>query len=85
MANGAQAQQLPPLLSPGPKLSMPDVAQTPLINFLYQANYLDLNFSGFRDAKLRFTGEMKTMAPLTGGDFSTDVPHTITTRKAKPH
>lgn len=64
---------------------MPDMAQMPLINFLYQANYLDLNLAVFRDAKLSFTGEMKTVAPLTGGDFSTNAPHTITMRKAKPH
>lgn len=64
---------------------MPDMAQMPLINFLYQASYLDLNFAVFGDAKMRFTGEVKTMAPLTGGDFSTSVPHTVTMRKAKSH
>lgn len=59
--------------------------QVPLLNSIYQGNYLDLNLAGFRDAKLYVTGEMKTMEPLAGGDFFINAPLTIVMRKARHH
>lgn len=59
--------------------------QVPLINSIYQGNYLDLNLAGFRDAKLCITGEMKTMEPLAGGDFFINAPLTIVMGNAKHH
>jgi len=71
-ANVIQVRQLPTaaVLSPVPKLSLPEAAQVPLISSLYQASYAGLNLSVFRYAKLCVTEKMKTMASLPGGDFS---------------